>query len=105
MAAGRKQREADAIVHKVLGATRADVIWVFVIEYGLLGAFAALIAAVVGIGGAWAITQGGLEVGFSADPVLILSVVIGAVVLTVAAGALTTWQALSTRPAQFLREN
>lgn len=105
MAAGRKQRESDAIVHKVLGATRADVIWVFVIEYGLLGAFAALIAAVVGIGGAWAITQGGLEVGFSADPVLILSVVVGAVVLTVAAGALTTWQALSTRPAQFLREN
>ena len=104
MAAGRKQREADAIVHKVLGATRADVLWVFALEYSLLGAFAAMIATVVGVVGAWAITQTTIEIGFSADPALIVSVIVGAVLLTVVAGAVTTWRALSTRPAQFLRE-
>lgn len=104
MAAGRKQREADAIVHKVLGATRADVLWVFALEYSLLGAFAAVIATVVGVAGSWAITQSALEIGFAADPILIISVIAGAVLLTVAAGAATTWKALSTRPAQFLRE-
>ncbi|HEV7718395.1 MAG TPA: FtsX-like permease family protein [Arsenicitalea sp.] len=103
MSAGRKQREADAVVQKVLGATRANVVWVFTLEYGLLGAFAALIATLVGTAGAWAITQRALEVGFAIDPLLILSVIAGAVLLTIAAGAATTWSALSTRPAQFLR--
>lgn len=103
MAAGRKQREADAIIQKVLGATRGDVLWVFVLEYSLLGAFAALIASIVGVASAWAITQTILEVDFSADPVLIMSVIVGAVLLTVIAGAATTWKALSTRPAQVLR--
>jgi putative ABC transport system permease protein len=104
MAAGRKQREADATVHKVLGATRSDVLLVFALEYGLLGAFAAAIATLVGIIGAWAITQRALEVGFAADPVLIVGVIVGAVLLTVAAGAATTWRALSTPPSRFLRD-
>jgi putative ABC transport system permease protein len=69
MAAGRKQREADAVVNKVLGSTRSDVVQVFALEYGLLGGFAALLAAIV----------------------------------TIITGALTTWSALSTRPAQYLR--
>ncbi|HVX73760.1 MAG TPA: FtsX-like permease family protein, partial [Devosia sp.] len=41
MAAGRKQREADAVVNKVLGSTRGDVVKVFALEYALLGGFAA----------------------------------------------------------------
>ncbi len=36
MAAGRKQREADAVVNKVLGSTRRDVVRVFALEYALL---------------------------------------------------------------------
>ncbi|MEX0860398.1 MAG: FtsX-like permease family protein [Cucumibacter sp.] len=103
MAAGRKQREADAIVSKVLGATRAEVVTVFAVEYALLGAFAALIATFVGIAGAWSITLRLLDVGFGIDPVLVLAVLIGAVALTIATGAITTWSALSTRPAQYLR--
>ena len=104
MAAGRKQRETDAIIQKVLGATRGNVLWAFMLEYGFLGAFAALIATVIGITAAWAITQSALEIGFAADPVLILTVVLGAVALTVVAGAATTWRSLSARPAPFLRE-
>ncbi|HHG91343.1 MAG TPA: FtsX-like permease family protein, partial [Devosia sp.] len=103
MAAGRKQRESEAIVQKVLGATRAEILWVFVIEYGLLGAFAALIASGVGIFSAWAITESIMDIKFGVDPMLILFVVVGAVVLTIATGAATTWQALSSRPAQVLR--
>ncbi|VAW14933.1 hypothetical protein MNBD_ALPHA11-2435 [hydrothermal vent metagenome] len=103
MAAGRKQREADAVIQKVLGATRGNVLVVFIIEYGLLGAFAALIASVVGIVSAWAITVTILEIDFAVDGWLILGVVVGAVLLTIATGAATTWSALSSRPAQVLR--
>jgi len=104
MAAGRKQRESDAVVNKVLGATRGDVVRIFALEYGLLGGFAAAIATLVGIAGAYTIiTRAGLQIGFGVDPVLIIEVIIGAVALTIVTGAATTWRALSTKPAQYLR--
>jgi putative ABC transport system permease protein len=104
MAAGRKQREADAVVNKVLGSTRGDVVRVFALEYALLGAFSALLATGVGIAGALGIMRAAqMDVGFSVDPTLVAGVMVGAIVLTIATGALTTWSALSTRPAQYLR--
>jgi putative ABC transport system permease protein len=104
MAAGRKQREADAVVNKVLGATRRDVVRVFALEYALLGAFSALLATCVGIAGAFGIAKViQMDVGFSVDMVLVVSILVGSVVLTIITGALTTWSALSTRPAQYLR--
>jgi len=104
MAAGRKQREADAVVNKVLGSTRADVVRVFAVEYALLGGFAALLAMAVGIAGAYAIVKGAqMDVGFGVDPSLVVGVLAGSIVLTILTGAITTWSALSTRPAQYLR--
>ena len=103
MAAGRAQREADAVVTKVLGATRGDVIRSFVLEYSLLGAFAAFLAAVLGVAGAWAISEYALQIPYDIDGLLILAVIIITVMLTIATGAATTWSALSTKPAQFLR--
>ena len=104
MAAGRKQREADAVVNKVLGSTRGDVVKVFALEYALLGGFSALLATAVGIAGAYTITKkAGMDVGFGVDPTLVLEVLVGAVALTILTGALTTWSALSTKPAQYLR--
>jgi putative ABC transport system permease protein len=104
MAAGRKQREADAVVNKVLGATRRDVVGVFAVEYALLGGFAALLATCVGIAGAYAIIKGAkMDVGFAVSPTLIVLVLLGSIVLTIVTGAATTWSALSTKPAQYLR--
>ncbi|MGN6100953.1 MAG: ABC transporter permease, partial [Devosia sp.] len=103
MAAGRAQREADAVVNKVLGATRGDVIRAFVLEYSILGAFSAALAAVLGVFGSWAITVYSLDVDYAIDVVLILGVIVFTVLLTIATGAATTWGALSTKPAQFLR--
>ena len=104
MAAGRKQREADAVVNKVLGASRGNVISVFALEYALLGGFAALLSMLVGIAGAYAIVKGAqMDVGFGVSPTLVAGVLIGSIVLTIITGALTTWSALSTKPAQYLR--
>lgn len=103
MAAGRAQREADAVVNKVLGATRGDVIRAFVLEYGIVGVFAAILASVLGVVGAWTITVYALQVGYGLDIPLLLLVIVLTVVLTIATGAATTWSALSTKPAAFLR--
>lgn len=104
MAAGRKQRESDAVVMKVLGATRGDVLRAYLVEYGLLGLLAAVLAALLGLAGTWAFVEFVLEIDFWADPALLIWVAIGTVALAIVVGMLTTWSALSTRPASFLRE-
>ncbi len=103
MSVGRKQREADAMVMKVLGARRSDVIAAFVTEYGLLGALAAIMGAGLGTAGAWAILTFVMEIPFTFSWGTVALVTIGAVVVTIATGVLTTWSAMSVRPAQQLR--
>jgi len=103
LAAGRKQREADAVVTKVLGATRGEIALAYLVEYGLLGLLATLIAAGLGSIGGWAITTRVLQLDFSFDVPLLVEVALGAIAVTILAGLATTWSALSTRPAAFLR--
>jgi putative ABC transport system permease protein len=79
------------------------VIRAFVLEYSILGAFAAILAAVLGVAGAWGISINALHIDYAIDFQLILVVIVFTVVLTIATGAATTWSALSTKPAQFLR--
>jgi putative ABC transport system permease protein len=104
MAAGRKQREADAVVMKVLGATRGDVIRSFLVEYGVLGLLSAVLAAILGLVGTWAFVEYVLEIDFWADAWLIVWVAAGTIALAVIVGMLTTWSALSIKPSRFLRE-
>jgi putative ABC transport system permease protein len=89
---------------KVLGATRADIVRAYLIEYGLLGGLAAVIAALLSIVGAWAFVEVVLEIDFRVDPLVIVGVIAAAVALTIAVGTATTWSALSIKPASFLRE-
>ena len=103
LAAGRQQREADATVMKVLGATRRDVVIAYLIEYGLLGVLSAVLATLLGGFGAWAFVTQALEISFRLDAGLVALVVLAAVVLTIVTGMLSTWSALSSRPAGFLR--
>lgn len=103
LAAGRRQREADAIVAKVLGATRSDIARAYLIEYSVLGLLATAVAVGLGTLGAWAIVTRVLQLGFMLDWALIAQVALGAMLATVATGLVTTWSALSTRPASYLR--
>ncbi|MBN9317003.1 MAG: ABC transporter permease [Devosia sp.] len=103
LAAGRRRREIDSVIAKVLGATRAELVLGFVIEYGLVGALAGGLAVLLGVAGAWAFVTIVLESGFVANPVLLALVVPVAAMLTIGAGAAITWGALSSSPAAFFR--
>ncbi|WDR06306.1 FtsX-like permease family protein [Devosia rhodophyticola] len=103
LSVGRSQREADAVVMKVLGATRRDVISAFLLEYLLLGALATVLATIIAGLGAWAVSQFLLEIDFAINIALIFAVAVGVIALTVGTGALTTWAAMSARPASRLR--
>jgi putative ABC transport system permease protein len=103
IATGRRQREADAIVAKVLGATRGYLSGALVIEYAVVGSLAGVFAVGLGSLGAWVFARFAIQSDFAVDPVLALGVVLGALGLTVAIGVAMAWTALSGRPAQFLR--
>jgi putative ABC transport system permease protein len=103
VAAGRRQREADAVVIKVLGATRRQIGLAFLIEYGLLGLLAALVAAGLGALAGWAVTSRLLELQFHLDWILVAEVALAAIAVTVVTGLATTWSTLAARPAAFLR--
>jgi putative ABC transport system permease protein len=104
LSVGRQQREADAVVMKVLGARRAFVIQAFLIEYALLGALAAILAGLIALFGAWSASTFLLEIGFAVQPLQLGLLAAGIILVTTATGAATTWSAMSARPADLLRE-
>jgi putative ABC transport system permease protein len=105
LAAGQRQRLRDAVLFKVLGARRRDLLHAALLEFTLLGAAAGLVAAVAGSGAAWAVlTQGlrGAEWHLLMAPVA--TVVAGSMVAVTLAGLAGTAQALAAKPAAYLRE-
>ena len=104
LATGRRQRQADAVITKVLGATRLEVISVNVLHFMILAAFAALLATPIGIVLAWILTLVMLDVEFTLNAVTISAVDLGAIAITGLLGATTILKALSVRPAHLLRE-
>lgn len=104
LATGRRQRQADAVITKVLGARRMEVLAVAVLHYLLLATFAALLATPLGIALARILTMVLLDVDFALNGLTLILVDIGAIVITGLLGATTILKALSPRPALFLRQ-
>jgi putative ABC transport system permease protein len=103
IANGHRARIYDAVLLKVLGATRAKLATIYAAEYGLLGVLSGLAALAIGTLAAWAVAYFVLDVPFIFAP--------GAVALTIAGGAAGTiilglaggFMALSEKPAPRLR--
>jgi putative ABC transport system permease protein len=104
LAASRRARIVDAVILKILGATRPRLIAAFLAEYALLGLFAALFGAAAGAAAAYAIVVWvmGFDFSFAAGPAL--AAVAAGLALTVALGMVGAWRILGEKPAAFLRE-
>jgi putative ABC transport system permease protein len=104
LAASRRARIVDAVILKILGATRPRLIAAFLAEYALLGLFAALFGAAAGAAAAYAIVVWvmGFDFAFAAAPAL--AAVTAGLALTVALGMVGAWRILGEKPAAFLRE-
>jgi putative ABC transport system permease protein len=103
MASGHKARVYDAVVMKVLGATRRRILLAFAIEYALMGFGAAIIAAAAGTLAAYGLISGPMQADFVFLPFTLAITVVGAVVLTVVLGLLGTYAALGAPAAPVLR--
>ena len=104
LATGRRQREADTVITKVLGATRVELMLTALLQYILLSILAAIPASALGISLGWLISQVMLEVDFTVGSSVILAVLGVATLITAFLGATTILRAASARPARLLRD-
>jgi putative ABC transport system permease protein len=98
VAAARRRHLYEAVVLKVLGARRLDLLRIFLLEYLGLGAAAALVGGVLGSAGAAAVVIFAMDLPWTFSPGAVLGVLALALALTLAAGFLGTWR-LPGRPA------
>ncbi|WIY52353.1 FtsX-like permease family protein [Devosia sp. YIM 151766] len=104
LSTGRRQREADTIITKVLGATRFELIATAFLQYFLLALLAAIPALILGLGIGRTVSMLMLEVEFTFRPDIIAVVLATAIVITALLGAMTILRAASARPARLLRD-
>jgi len=103
MAAGHRRRVYDAVILKVLGATRRKILKAYIWEYALLGLGTALVAALAGTISAWLVITQVMEAPWSFLPVTLGVTVVAATLVTVSLGLIGTWNALSAKAAPVLR--
>lgn len=103
VSADQHRRIHDAIIFKVCGATRYDILKAFAAEFALLGLTAGAISALVGSLAAFAILEGLMDATFTLKPGVVLTTLSAGVLLTLFLGLLGTWKALGQKPAPYLR--
>ncbi|MEN8721437.1 MAG: FtsX-like permease family protein [Alphaproteobacteria bacterium] len=103
VAAGHQARVYDAVMLKVLGASRRDVMAAYLLEYALLGTATAIVAAACGTLGAYVVVTEVMETTFRFLPVTLLSTMVGAIIFTTLFGLGATLMALRVPSAGVLR--
>jgi putative ABC transport system permease protein len=105
VSADQHRRIHDAVIFKVCGATRRDILTAFAAEFLLLGLCAGALSACVGSLAAWGILQGLMDTPFELDPLAVLATLTTGLLATLLLGLLGTWKALGQKPAALLRED
>jgi putative ABC transport system permease protein len=103
LAAGQQRRIYDAVVLKVLGATRGYLLRAYLMEYGLLGLITAGLAAGLGSLAAYVVVTQLLHLGFVFQAAPVAAVALPGVAVTLVLGFLGTWRALDRKAAPLLR--
>ena len=103
LAAGLASRTYEAVVLKTYGASRAQLMVAFSIEYAVLGLAAALFGITVGSLGSWFLATWILEMTWHFSLAVAILTALLAMAVTIAGGLAVTWRALSVKPAPILR--
>ncbi|HXP75640.1 MAG TPA: FtsX-like permease family protein [Stellaceae bacterium] len=105
LAASRRRRLYEAVVLKVLGATRGDLVRAFLLEYGLLGLLAAAVASLLGTVAAYLVLTQVMRTDWVFLPGAVVLSAGTALALTLVLGYAGTWRALGASPAEYLRND
>ena len=103
LATGHRHRVYDAVVLKMLGATRRRLIAAYVLEYLLIGLATALVGIAAGSLAAWLVMAEVMNLSFIWLPVPAAVAALAALALTIGFGLIGTFTALGQKPAPVLR--
>ncbi|HEY2185234.1 MAG TPA: FtsX-like permease family protein [Xanthobacteraceae bacterium] len=104
LAAGHRRRVYEAVILKTLGATRMRLLWVYAIEYFVLGAATAVLALAAGTAAAAFVLGRFMHLPFFWLPGPSVLCCVVTVALVVALGLVGTFRALGQKPARILRD-
>ncbi|HXP97022.1 MAG TPA: FtsX-like permease family protein [Telmatospirillum sp.] len=105
IAAGRQRRTREAVLLKVLGARRADLLQALVLEFALLGTATAVLAAILGSLAAWAVLVHVLKADWVFLPLPVAATALGGVLAVTLFGVVGTLRVLATKTAPHLRHD
>jgi putative ABC transport system permease protein len=103
LATGHRHRVYDAVVLKMLGATRRRLLTAYALEYLLIGLATALVGVAAGSLAAFLVMTEVMNLAFVWLPLPALVATLGAAALTIAFGLIGTFAALGQKPAPVLR--
>ncbi len=104
VAAGARARTYDAVLLKLLGATRGQVARATLAEYGLLAAIVAGLALLLGGGAGWFVITQVFKLEWQPSWWPVVATVLAGGAVTVLLGLAGSWRALSVRPNAVLRD-
>ena len=104
IAAAQQSRIYDAVLLKLLGATRAQILGGQAIEYAALAAIVSAIALSVGAGGGWYVVTRVLTLEWAPDWGVVLATLGCGALITLSLGLAGALPSLAARPARALRE-
>lgn len=104
VSAGQSARRYDAVILKVLGASRNRLLQAYLIEFSLISLATAVFAVGAGVAVAWAILEMVLEIESFSVPWTALGAALGAALaITIILGLIGTWRILGQRVAPMIR--
>ena len=103
VSAGGIRRGREVALLKTLGMTGREVLAVYSVEYALVGAVAGLLGAVGGGTLAYLVLTRFMEIDWRFMPAAFAAALLGAVAVSIGAGAAASWSALARRPVEVLR--
>jgi putative ABC transport system permease protein len=103
LAAGHRHRVYDAVILKTLGATRAQLLGAYALEYLMIGFATAVFGVIAGSVAAWLIVTRLMTLSFVWQAGSATAVVASALIVTVGLGLAGTLLALNQKPASVLR--
>ncbi|MGL4490639.1 MAG: ABC transporter permease [Rhizobiaceae bacterium] len=103
LAAGNRARVRDAVVLKMLGATRRTLVSAFVLEYLLIGLATAVFALIAGTLAAWLVVTRLMNLTFYPEPMVAVLTIGLSLLLTIGMGLAGTWRILGQKSAPVLR--
>jgi putative ABC transport system permease protein len=103
VAAGQRRRIREAVILKSLGATRAQIRTAWLVEFGVLGAAAGVLAAAVGTAASYGVVRFVMGTDWAFLPATLAATVLGCVALVLIFGYAGTAAALRAKAAPLLR--